>query len=289
MLREQLVRGRLPGSLSLKKNAVLAKFLQIGYARLYLKRMLLLSGPLEGESRLSGLKALPLSFFLQCRSTKWKKGIQNSNLWVVECKTDTRYIRYKHTKLKWAPPPHHHRIQLIVFGTQTLALLLWSRLVYILPVHLVIKWQWLRPWKLDDKISNAKGGGEWLVTDERKVKWIRSIIEMWRKGGGEGSVMNPFLNPGQTRVITAPHQASSKATHSSWRLPCLQTRNWKEGDRRDLTKPDPIPTSIEMSSLASRKKYSFSDDIWILCPSKNKNHDKSRKKKKVTWAADDRW
>ena len=105
MLREQLVRGRLPGSLSLKKNAVLAKFLQIGYARLYLKRMLLLSGPLEGESRLSGLKALPLSFSLQCRSTKWKKGIQNSNLWVVECKTDTRYIRYKHTKLKWPPPP----------------------------------------------------------------------------------------------------------------------------------------------------------------------------------------
>jgi hypothetical protein len=207
-----------------------------------------------------------------------KKETHNSNLWVVECKTGTRYIRYKLTKLKCPPPPIITEANWLYLEPKPL--LLWSRLVYILPVHLVIKWQWLRPWKLDEKISNAKGGGEWLVTDERKVKWIRSIIEMWRKGGGggEGSVMNPFLNPGQTRVITAPHQASSKATHSSWRLPCLQTRNWKEGDRRDLTKPDPIPTSIEMSSLASRKKYSFSDDIWILCPSKTKNHDKSGKK-----------
>ena len=164
MLREQLVRGRLPGSLSLKKNAVLAKFLQIGYARLYLKRMLLLSGPLEGESRLSWLKALPLSFSLQCRSTKWKKETHNSNLWVVECKTGTRYIRYKLTKLK-CPPPHHHRSQLIVFGTQTLAVMVTPRLHFTcsfgdkVAMVTTLKTRW----------KNIQcQGWRWVVSDGRK-------------------------------------------------------------------------------------------------------------------------
>ena len=56
------------------------------------------------------------------------------------------------------------------------------------------------------------------VMDGRKESKMDPIhIRDVGKGGegGRESVMNPFLNPEQTRAITAPHLATLKATHSS--------------------------------------------------------------------------
>ena len=135
-------------------------------------------------------------------------------------------------------------------------------------------------------------GWRWVVSDGRKERkmdpiHIRDVGKRRRRGE---SVMNPsFLNPGHKHELSLLPIKPRRRPHTH-REGChvyrLENERGRLRDGRGLTKPDPIPTSIEMSSLAWRSDH-YPDDIWILCPSKKLSI--GPRKKKVIRAADDRW
>lgn len=141
--------------------------------------------------------------------------------------------------------PHHHRSKLIALGTNPLYYFGHAPLTF-LPVYWVIRWlaTLKTRWKLKKvkKIPNAKGGREWLVTDEKERKMdsihIRDV-EGGKKQGGE-SVMNPSVSQSWTHK----HQLSllpikPRRRPHTHREGChvyrLKKLNRKKGDERNRT------------------------------------------------------